>query len=179
MNQWIFVNFQGAWKANRFPGWSFDVSTKCQIVALNAPGKYLADKMLILWHFSGITAPVVSGYHACGEWLQEFRQLTTCFISARTKSVSQHTSRFGGIRIPVPLLTSFVFDKTPLFIKLADKRHIGTGDWRCGYFACWAFYKVRMTVLISTFSVLELSRTPAPLWTISTICSLMPGFRVS
>ncbi len=82
-----------------------------------------------------ITAPVVSGYHACGEWLQEFRQLTTCFISARTKSVSQHTSRFGGIRIPVPLLTSFVFDKTPLFIKFADKRHIGTGDWRCGYFA--------------------------------------------
>ncbi|EHW13585.1 hypothetical protein ECDEC8A_1268 [Escherichia coli DEC8A] len=43
------------------------MSTKCQIVALNAPGKYLADKMLILWHFSGITAPVVSGYHACGE----------------------------------------------------------------------------------------------------------------
>jgi hypothetical protein len=79
----------------------------------------------------------------------------------------------------VPLLTSFVFDKTPLFIKFADKRHIGTGVWRCGYFAWWAFYKVRMTVLISTFSVLELSRTPTPLWTISTICSLMPGFRVS
>ena len=110
-------------------------STKCQIVALNAPGKYLADKMLILWHFSGITAPVVSGYHACGEWLQEFRQLTACFISARTKSVSQHTVSFGLIRVPVPLLTSFVFDKTPLFIKFADKRHIGTGDWRCGYFA--------------------------------------------
>lgn len=179
MNQWLFVNFQGAWKANRFPGWSFDVSTKCQIVALNAPGKYLADKMLILWHFSGITAPVVSGYHACGEWLQEFRQLTACFISARTKSVSQHTSRFGVIRIPVPLLTSFVFDKTPLFIKFTDKCHIDTGGWRYGYFTWWAFFKVRMTVLISTFSVLELSRTPAPLWTISTICSLMPGFRVS
>lgn len=87
------------------------MSTKCQIVALNAPGKYLADKMLILWHFSGITAPVVSGYHACGEWLQEFRQLTACFISARTKSVSQHTVSFGLIRVPVPLLTSFVSTK--------------------------------------------------------------------
>ena len=134
MNQWLFVNFQGASKANRFPDRSFDVSTKCQIVALNAPGKYLADKMLILWHFSGITAPVVSGYHACGEWLQEFRQLTACFISARTKSVSQHTVSFGLIRVPVPLLTSFVFDKTPLFIKFTDKCHIDTGGWRYGYF---------------------------------------------
>lgn len=179
MNQWLFVNFHGAWKANRFQGWEFDVSTKYQIVALNAPGKYPADRMLILWYFSGITAPVFTGYHAWGEWLQKFRQLTTCFISTRTKSVSPHTARFGVIRIPEPVLTSFVSDKAPLFIKFAYKRHIGTGDWRCGYFAWWAFFKVRMTVLIPTFSVLEVSRTPVPLWAISTICSLTLGFRAS
>ncbi|OMI44259.1 hypothetical protein MP33_10735 [Escherichia coli N37058PS] len=37
---------------------------------LNAPGKYPANKMPVLWHFSGITASSVAGYHANGEWLQ-------------------------------------------------------------------------------------------------------------
>ena len=94
------------------------MSTKCQIVAPNAPGKYLADKMLILWHFSGITVPVVSGYHACGEWLQEFRQLTACFISARDQKWQASTpSALVLYAYQCHCVTSFVFDKTPLFIE--------------------------------------------------------------
>lgn len=176
MNQWLFVNFGGVKQIvfGQVVWCEYEVSDCCAQCA----GKYLADKMLILWHFSGITAPVVSGYHACGEWLQEFRQLTACFISARTKSVSQHTVSFGLIRVPVPLLTSFVFDKTPLFIKFTDKCHIDTGGWRYGYFTWWAFLKWEWRCWYPP-SAFWSYREPRPLWTISTICSLMHGFRVS
>jgi hypothetical protein len=40
-------------------------------------------------------------------------------------------------------------------------------------------FKVRMTVLMPIFSVLAVSRTPAPLKAISVISSLMPGLRAS
>ncbi|EFP73450.1 hypothetical protein SD1617_0575 [Shigella dysenteriae 1617] len=41
------------------------------------------------------------------------------------------------------------------------------------------FFKVRITVLMPIFSVLAVSRTPAPLKAISVISSLMLGLRAS
>lgn len=41
----------------------FDSDSQYQVVALNALSKNLAGHMLILRHLSGITPPVIAGYH--------------------------------------------------------------------------------------------------------------------
>ena len=64
---------------------------------------------------------------------------------------------------------------TPLFIKLTDERYVSVSDWRGRYSLRREFFKVRMTVLMPIFSVLAVSRTPAPLKAISVIFSLTPG----
>ncbi|EFP68340.1 hypothetical protein SD1617_5795, partial [Shigella dysenteriae 1617] len=70
-------------------------------------------------------------------------------------------------------------NETPLLIKFADKRHISMSNGRRRYSLWREFFKVRMTVLMPIFSVLAVSRTPAPLKAISVISSLMPGLRAS
>ncbi|EFP68439.1 hypothetical protein SD1617_5678 [Shigella dysenteriae 1617] len=87
---------------------------------------------------------------------------------------------FGGvIRVPEPVLPGFTANETPLLIKFADKRHISMSNGRRRYSLWREFFKVRMTVLMPIFSVLAVSRTPAPLKAISVISSLMPGLQAS
>ncbi|AHA68740.1 Hypothetical protein Asd1617_05913 [Shigella dysenteriae 1617] len=56
-----------------------------------------------------------------------------------------------------------------MLIKFADKRHISISNGRRRYSLWREFFKVRMTVLMPIFSVLAVSRTPAPLKAISVI----------
>ncbi|SPZ68642.1 Uncharacterised protein [Shigella dysenteriae] len=107
--------------------------------------------------------PVVPGrFHRYGD--QKCRPVPPCF---------------GVIRVPEPVLPGFTANETPLLIKFADKRHISMSNGRRRYSLWREFFKVRMTVLMPIFSVLAVSRTPAPLKAISVISSLMPGLRAS
>ena len=66
----FFVDLDGTKETNCFARQSLDTGAKRQVVTLNALRKYLARKVLILRNLSGITAPVVAGYHTDGEGLQ-------------------------------------------------------------------------------------------------------------
>ncbi|AHA68464.1 hypothetical protein Asd1617_05637 [Shigella dysenteriae 1617] len=69
----------------------------------------------------------------------------------------------GVIRVPPePVLPGFTANETPLLTKFADKRHISMSNGRRRYSLWREFFKVRMTVLMPIFSVLAVSRTPAP-----------------
>lgn len=135
--------------------------------------------MLIFRHFSGITAPVIAGYHANTEWRQQGQQFSAGFISTGAKSVGYYTACFGVIRVPEPVLPGFAAHKAPLLIKFADESHISMGDGRRRYSFRREFFKVRITVLMPIFSTLAVSRTPAPLKAISVMRSLTPGFLAS
>ena len=95
------------------------------------------------------------------------------------QKVGQYATRFCVVRVPEPVLPGFTANETPLLIKFADKRHISMSNGRRRYSLWREFFKVRMTVLMPIFSVLAVSRTPAPLKAISVISSLMPGLRAS
>lgn len=135
--------------------------------------------MLVFRDFSGITAPVITGYHPDIKRCEQSQQLTAGFIRSGPECISQNTACFGVVGIPEPVLPDFTADKTPLLIEFADKRHIGMSDRRGCYSLRREFFKVRMTVLMPILSVLAVSRTPAPLNAISVICSLTPGLRAS
>nr|AMQ11497.1 hypothetical protein [Shigella dysenteriae] len=61
------------------------------------------------------------------------------------------------------MLQGFTTNKSPLFIKFTDKGYVGVSNRRRGYPPGGEFFKARMTVLMPTFSVLAVSRTPEPL----------------
>lgn len=135
--------------------------------------------MLLLRHFSGITAPVIAGYHADIKRREQRQKFAEGFIRAWAKRISQNTACSGVVCVPEPVLPGFTADKAPLLIKFADKGHICMSDRR-GCYSLWReFFNVRMTVLIPILSVLAVSRTPAPLNAILVICSFTPGLRAS
>lgn len=65
------MDFNGAREANRFTRQTLDAGAKRQIVTLNALCENFTCQVLLLRHFSGITAPVVAGYHASVEGEQQ------------------------------------------------------------------------------------------------------------
>ena len=133
--------------------------------------------MLILRHLPAIAAPVIAGQHADVEGCKQCQWLPARLIGSGAKSVGQYTACFGVVRVPEPVLPGFTANVAPLHIKLADKRHISMGNRRRSYSLWREFFKVRMTVLLPIFSVLAVSRTPAPLKAISVISSFIPGLR--
>lgn len=61
------MDLDGTREANRFAGQPLDAGTERQIVTLNALCKDFTCQVLLLRHFSGIAAPVVTGHHADAE----------------------------------------------------------------------------------------------------------------
>lgn len=57
------MDLDGAREANSFASQSLDTRPERQVVTLNALSKYLARQMHLLRDFSGVTTPVVAGYH--------------------------------------------------------------------------------------------------------------------
>lgn len=147
-----------------------------QIVTFNTLSEYFASQMLLLRHFSDITSPVITGYHADSKRGQQF---TAGFICTRSERISQNAACFGIVCVPEPVLSGFTADKAPLPIEFTDRGHIGMSDRRGGYSLRREFFNVRMTALMPILSVLAVSRTPAPLHAMSVICSLTPGLRAS
>lgn len=112
---------------------AFDAGTQCQVVALNALGEYFARQMLIFAHFSGITPPVITGYHANTEWGQQRQQFPTGFVSTGTESLGHHAARFRIAGIPKPVLPGLATHEAPLFIQFTDERDISaTSAWVTG-----------------------------------------------
>ncbi len=60
----FFMKLYRAREADGSSGQAFDSGSQRQVVSLNALSKNLAGQMLILRHLSGITPPIVAGYHA-------------------------------------------------------------------------------------------------------------------
>lgn len=111
----------------------------------------------------GTAAPVVAGDHADVEWRKQSQYFPAGSIGPGTKSVGQYTACFGVIRVPEPVLPRFTVNEAPLLIKFADRRYISMSSGRRRYSLWRAFFKVQLTVLMPIFSVLAVSRTPAPL----------------
>ncbi len=173
------MQFYRTREADCFTGQTFNTCPQCQVVTLNTLSEDFSCQMLIFREFSGLTAPVIAGYHTDVKRRQQSQKFTAGVIRARSKRVSQNATCFGVVCIPEPMLPGFIADKAPLLIKLTDKCYIGMSDRRGSYSLRREFFNVRMTVLIPIFSVLAVSRTPAPLNAISVICSLTPGLRAS
>ncbi len=60
----FLMKLNRAREADGFAGQPFDSDSQRQDVTLNALSKNLAGQMLILLYLSGITPPVISGYHS-------------------------------------------------------------------------------------------------------------------
>ncbi len=61
------MKFYRARETDSSAGQTFDSGSQGQIVALNTLRKALTGQVIILRHFSGITAPVVTGNHTDAE----------------------------------------------------------------------------------------------------------------
>lgn len=72
--------------------------------------------MLLLRHFSGITAPVIAGYHADIKWREQRQKFAAGFIRAWAKRISQNTACFGVVCVSEPVLPGFTADKAPLLM---------------------------------------------------------------
>ncbi|AHA66670.1 hypothetical protein Asd1617_03843 [Shigella dysenteriae 1617] len=86
----------------------------------------------------------------------------------------------GVIRVPEPVLTGlYCHNETPLLISIIHQIQLirGITNEDVIRFGREVFKVTGMTVLMPIFSVLAVSRTPAPLKAISVISSLMPGLR--
>src|SRR5471032_154892 len=116
------------WEADCFTGEAFYSGAQRQIVSFNALSEDFAGQMLIFRHCSGITAPVIAGYHANTERSQQRQQLPTGFICTGTEGVGHHAACFGVVRVPEPVLPGLTANEAPLFIKFADERHVSMGD---------------------------------------------------
>lgn len=159
--------------------WARNLIRFSLVIAPNALREDFPGQMFIFRHFSGITAPVVTGYHADIKLLEQRQKFTAGVIRARSERISQSITRISVASIPEPVLAGFTADKTPLLIEFTDNSHISMSDRRGCYSFRREFFKVRMTVLIPILSDLAVSRTLAPLKVISVICSLTPDLRVS
>ncbi len=80
--------------------------------------------MLILRYFSGITVPVITGYHPDVKRRQQSQKFAAGIIRARSKRISQNVTCFGVVCIPEPVLP----DKAPLLIEFTDKCYICMSD---------------------------------------------------
>lgn len=136
--------------------------------------------MFLLRHLSctaAPAAPVVTGDHSDVERRQQSQQFTAGLIGSGAKRVGQNTARFGIVSLPDPVLLRLTTNEAPLRIKFTDKGNVIVSNGRRRYPAGRELFKARMTVLMPIFNVLTVSRTPASLKALSTICCLTPGSR--
>lgn len=173
------MDFDGTREANRFTCQALDSGAEGQVVTLDTLREDFAGQVFLLWHFSGVTAPVVAGHHTDTERSQQCQQFPAGLIVTGAEGPGQYIASFGTVSVPEPVLLRLAANEAPLLIEFTDKGNIRMSDRCRSYPPGRELFNVRMTVLMPIFSTLAVSRTPAPKCAISTICSLTPGFRAS
>lgn len=136
----FFVQFDGTWEADCFTGETLYSGAQRQIVSFNALSEDFAGQMLIFRHFSGITAPVIAGYHANTERSQQRQQLPTSFICTGTEGVGQYTACFGVVCVPEPYCQALLPTKprssqmsaTSAWVTGEDVIRFGASFLKCG-----------------------------------------------
>nr|WP_260441615.1 hypothetical protein [Serratia fonticola] len=109
-------------------------------VPLNTLSKYFIGKMLVSRHFKAITPSTDADYQLNIEEDPNCQQLAA-------------QSQCCQALLPT----------NPLLIEFADECHVCLTDCRGCYSLCREFLEARITVLMPIFTVLVVSRTPAPL----------------
>lgn len=92
---------------------------------LNTLCKDFICQVLRLRHFSGITAPIVAGYHTNVEGGQ---QLSASLIIPQPEGPDQYTASFGIVGVSEPVLPGFTANKGPLLIKFTEQGYVGVSN---------------------------------------------------